>query len=161
MAQHPQHLQCVSQNSVHASQADLWLVTSYHAPSSLIRLPQNLHMQIVYFYQLCNYDLYDISESQMQKAEKKGNDKRLVISAVKVWWWLQVRRALEGARAMVGSRQMLSTLHSSIIIYCGSYLVLYLVWLAYEFLVYYIVPYLVWWDHDKAQTRILILYHTR
>ena len=155
------YLQCVSQNSVHASQADLWLVTSYPAPSSLIRLPQNLHMQIVYFYQLCNYDLYEISESQMQKAERKGNEKRLVISAVKVWWWLQVRRALEGARAMVGSRQMLSLLHSSIIVYCVSYLVLYLVWLAYQFLVHYIVPYLVWWDHDKAQTRILILYHTR
>ena len=44
------YLQCVSQNSVHASQADLWLVTSYPAPSSLIRLPQNLHMQIVYLY---------------------------------------------------------------------------------------------------------------
>ena len=124
-AQHAWHnsriyLQCVSQNSVHASQADLWLVTSYPAPSSLIRLPQNLHMQIVYFYQLCNYDLYEISESQMQKAERKGNEKRLVISAVKVWWWLQVRRALEGARAMVGSRRMLSLLHSSIIVYCVS-----------------------------------------
>ena len=63
-----------------------WSPPTMDAPSSLIRLPQNLHMQIVYFYQLCNYDLYEISESQMQKAEKKGNDKRLVISAVKVRW---------------------------------------------------------------------------